>query len=145
MVVVDEMALLDLVVSHLHAPAQLRQNHHLYIIVFQPDGQVVLVYLLVTHALDDGVRIDNAARTLIDTFLQEHWSLLRLSNLIGRNGHYFSPSFDHSCILLLCSYKDSVSSYFFSTNSFSSSSRLFPLVSGQLRNRKMKAHRQMTL
>ena len=57
-VVIDEVALGYLVISHLYATTQLRQYHHLDVLVLNPDGQIVLVHLLVAHRFDDGVGID---------------------------------------------------------------------------------------
>ena len=105
-VVVHEVAPGYLVVGHLYTAAQLGQHHHYDILVLQPNGQIVLVYLLIAHRLDDGIGIHHTTRPLIDTFLQEHRVLLGLAHLIGGNGHYFSPSFYHGLIsftkLLYC-------------------------------------------
>ena len=94
-VVVHEVALCYLVVCHLHTSAQLGQHHHLDILVFQPNGQIVFVHPFVADCLDDGVGIDHATRSLIDTFLQKHRVFLRLSHLVGRYCHQFSPGFYH--------------------------------------------------
>lgn len=48
-VVVDEVTLLNLVVSHLHTAAKLWQNHHLYIFVLDEHGVVFLVSLFVRY------------------------------------------------------------------------------------------------
>ena len=58
-VVVDEVALGNLVVRHLHATAQLGQYHHLDIFVLQPYRLILLVHLLVGYRLDDRVGIDH--------------------------------------------------------------------------------------
>ena len=60
-VVVDEVALLYLVVSHLHTAAKLGQNHHFDILVFDIYGIVLLIYLLVGHRLDYRVGINYTA------------------------------------------------------------------------------------
>ena len=101
MVVIDKVALLDLVVGHLHATAQLGQHHHLDIFVFQPDGLIVFVHLFIADGFYDRIRINNATRPLIDSFLQEHRTLFRLSHLIGGNRYYLSPSFYHNAFLFL--------------------------------------------
>ena len=92
-VVIDEMTLLNLVVGHLHATAQLWQDHYLDVFVLHPDGFVLLIHLLVGNALDDWIRIDHAARTLIHAFLKEDRVLLGLSSLVGGNHHLFFPCF----------------------------------------------------
>ena len=172
-VIVDEVALFDLVVCHLHATAQFGQNHHLDILVFQPYGLIVLIDFLVGYRLDDRVGIDHSRRALIDTFLQEHRILLGFSDLVCWYGHQRFPSFNgrptpcppceggssyfiiiHTCFIFNCvilRIKLSAPLHYREgpgvgpTNSFSSCSRLFPLVSGQLRNRKIKAQAQMAL
>ena len=101
-VVIDEMTLLNLVVCHLHATAKFGQNHHLNVFVFEPDSQIVLVGLLVAYRLDDGVGINHSARTLIDSFFQEHRVLLWLPNLVCRNRYNISPDFYHDSILIIC-------------------------------------------
>ena len=58
-VVIDKVTLCNLVVGHLYATAQLRQYHHLDVLVLNPDGQIVLVHLLVAHRLNDGIGIDH--------------------------------------------------------------------------------------
>ena len=95
MVIIDEMTLLDLVISHLDASPQLGQNHHEDIIVFEIYGLIVLIDLLVANRLYHGIRIEHTARTLIDTLFQKHWILLWLPYLIGRDGYNFSPGFNH--------------------------------------------------
>ena len=58
-VIIDEMALFDLVVSHLDASAQLRQDHHLDILVLDINGLIFLVDLLVADRLNHRVRINH--------------------------------------------------------------------------------------
>ena len=58
-VVVDEVALCNLVVGHLHAATQFGQHHHLDVLVLQPDGQILFVDFLVAHGLNDGIWIDH--------------------------------------------------------------------------------------
>ena len=98
MVVIHKVALLNLVVSHLHASAQFGQYHHLDILVLDINGLVLLIHLLVAHRLDNGIRIYHATGTLINTFFQEHRVLLGLSYFVSRNSHDFSPSFYRHCI-----------------------------------------------
>ena len=95
MVVVDKMALPDLVVGHLYAPSQLRENHHLDVFVFQIDRMPRLVCLLVADRLYYGVRIDRTARALIHPLLQEDGIFLGRSDLIRWDQHRFFPCFYH--------------------------------------------------
>ena len=87
MIVVYKVTLLDLVVRHLDAAAQFRQHHHQDILILQPNDLIVLIHLLVTYRLDDRIGIDHATGALIDTLLQKHRALLRLSHLISRDCH----------------------------------------------------------
>ena len=129
-VIIDEVALLNLVVRHLYASAQLRQYHHLDIFVLYPNSQPLLIHLLVRNRLNDGIGIDHAARTLIDAFLQEYRVLLSLSNFVCWYRYQLSPCFYHN---------------YNATNSFSNSSKLLPFVSGQRFHRNAKAQMQMAL
>ena len=82
-VVIYEVALLQLVVGHLYPAAQFGQDHYLYIFVLYPNGQILLVYLLIAHRLDDGIRIHYTTRTLIHSLLKEHRALLGTTHLIS--------------------------------------------------------------
>ena len=135
MIVINEMALLYLVISHLYTSTKFWQYHDLEIFIFYPDGFPLLIHLLIRNRLNDRVRINHTTRSLIDTLFQEHRVLLRLSHLICWNRHYFSPSFYHLTFL----------SFYFFTNSCSNCSKVFPFVSGQRRRRKTKAQQQIAL
>ena len=60
MVVIHKVALLDLVISHLHPSAQFGQNHDLDIVVLQPYCLIDLVHLLVADGLNDGIGINHS-------------------------------------------------------------------------------------
>ena len=60
-VVIHEVTLLDFVIRHLDTAAQLRQYHHLDILILEIDGLPLLVGLLVADGLDDGVGVDHSA------------------------------------------------------------------------------------
>ena len=100
-IIIHKVALSDLVVCHLHTSAKFWQHHHLDILILNPDGMIVNIFLLVAHRLDDGIGIYNTTRSLIHSLLQEDGVLLRLSYLIRRNSYDFSPSFYHTFISLL--------------------------------------------
>ena len=93
MIIVNEVTLLDFVVSHLHATAQFRQNHYLQVFILQKYRLIGAVGLLVSDTFDDGIRIHHPARSLIHALLQENGILLVGPALIGRNHHLFSPGF----------------------------------------------------
>ena len=101
MVVINEVALLNLVVSHLHAAAEFGQYHYLYIFVFDIHGMVFHIFFLVGYRLNHGIWINHPRRTLIDSFLEEYRGFLRLTYFICRYAHCFFPSFNHCiyCIL----------------------------------------------
>ncbi len=61
MVVVNEVALTDFVVGHLHAASQFGKNHHFDILVFQEHGMPLMVGLFVGHRLYHGIGIDYTA------------------------------------------------------------------------------------
>ena len=92
-VVVDEVALADLVVGHLYAAAQFGHHHHFDVLILQVDDVPVVGRRFVGYRLDDGIGIHHAARALIDTFLQEYRVFLRLPDFVGRDAHSFSPGF----------------------------------------------------
>src|SRR5574344_655103 len=112
------MTLANLVVSHLHTSSEFRQNHHLYVFVFQENGIVSLVFLFVGYRFYYRIRIDNAAAALIYAFLKEYRIFLSFAYFISRYDNLFFPSFYHYCI------------YYLSVSSFSIFSKVFPFVSG---------------
>ena len=127
LVIVNEMPIGNFVKGHLYPSAQFGENHDLDILVLQKDSVVFLVHLLVRDGLDDGIGINDAAASLIDTFLQEYGILFGLSCLIGRNRDLFFPSFNHGYLI----------------NSVSSCSRVFPFVSGSFFTKYARVTKQM--
>ena len=95
MVVVDEMALLHLVVGHLHTSSQFGKYHHLDIFVFQKNSLPFLIDLLVSHAFYHLIGIDHSTGTLIHSFLKKNWILFRCSHLVCGNNHRLFPCFYH--------------------------------------------------
>ena len=69
MVIINKMALLNLVVCHLHTSAKFWQYHHLDILILNPDSMIVYIFLLIAHRLDDGIWINNTTRSLIHSLL----------------------------------------------------------------------------
>ena len=69
MVVVDEVAIAQFVVGHLHAPAQLRKYHYFDVLVLYPHGVVFYVGLRVGDGFNHGVGIYHARRSLVDALL----------------------------------------------------------------------------
>ena len=144
------MTLFDLIIRHLDTSAQFWQHHHLDILILNIDGLPLFVNLLVRDRFNHRIRIHYTARTLIHTLLQKDRVLLWLSHLISRNSYDFSPSFYHFslftvyCLQFTDDYS-AISIFQFFTSSFSKSSKLLPLVSGQLLNKNTKAQIQMAL
>ena len=100
MVVVDEMAFLDLIVCHLHTSAQFRQDHHLYIFILQIDCVIRLVFAGIFNLFNHGIRIYHPAASLVNTFFQEHRVLFRFTDAIGGEKDIFFPNFYILCHIL---------------------------------------------
>ena len=63
--------------------------------IFEEDGGVGLLGLLVFDAVDDRVRVDHAAAALVDTFFQEHRVFVGLADPIGGDEEHFCPGLNH--------------------------------------------------
>ncbi|CCZ49339.1 unknown [Bacteroides sp. CAG:661] len=98
MVVVDKVALLYLVVSHLYTSTQFGQNHDFDVFVLDEYGIVGFIGLFVGNGLDDRIGIDYAAAALINAFLQKHRAFFGFTHFVGGDGYLFFPGFDHSCM-----------------------------------------------
>ena len=83
LVVVHEVIAVGLVIGPLDAPAQLRQHHHLNVLVFQEDGSVGLVLLFIQDLVHHGQGVDLAAGALVDALFQEHGVTVRLADAVG--------------------------------------------------------------
>ena len=94
LVVVDEVIAVGLIERHLHATAQLGQDHDLEIAVLEVDGRPRLERGRIGDLIDDGVGVDGAAAALVDAFLQEHRVAVRLADAIGRDLLSFLPDAD---------------------------------------------------
>ena len=92
-VVVDEVALLQLVVGHLDAPAQLGEYHDLQVFVLEEHGAVRAVVALVLDLLDDGVGVDHAAAALVDALLEEHRVAVGTACAVGGEDDVLFPCF----------------------------------------------------
>lgn len=92
LVVVDEVVAVGLVIGALHAPAQLRQDHHAQIVVFQPYRAVGLVHLFIVDLINDGKGIHLAAAALIDALFQKHGIGVGLAHAVGGDNHALLPN-----------------------------------------------------
>ena len=94
LVVVDEVVAVGLVIGALHASAQLRQDHHAQIVVFQPNRAVGLIHLFVVDLVNYGKGIHLAAAALIHALFQKHGIGVGLAHAVGGNDHAFLPDFN---------------------------------------------------
>ena len=83
-IVIDEVKVIRLVARHLHAAAELRQQHNLEILVLKEYRLVADVGLFVGDAFYDGMGMDDAAAALIYPVFQEHRILLGFTGGIRR-------------------------------------------------------------
>ena len=99
MVVVDEMALLDFVISHLHPTAQFGQDHDFEILVLKEYGVIGFVFAGILDLLDHRIRIYDSAASLINPFFEEHRILFRLPDTVGGQQDILLPyiNFTHVC------------------------------------------------
>ena len=63
------MALLNLIVSHLHTSTQFWQNHYLYVFVLHPQGMIRVIGLSVGYRFNYGIGIHYSATALINSIL----------------------------------------------------------------------------
>ena len=100
MIVINEMTLLDLVVCHLHPSAEFRQDHYLYIFIFQIHGVIGLVLTGIFDLFNYRIRIYDPAASLVHAFFQEHRILFRFTDAVGREKDVFFPNFYILCHIL---------------------------------------------
>ena len=89
LVVINCVITVGFVVHTLDTPAQLRQDHHKQIVIFQIDGIIFPVNFGVGNALADRVRIDPPAGALIDTLFQKHRVFVIGGDRVGGNRDFF--------------------------------------------------------
>ena len=89
LVVIYRIVAVGFVVHTLDAPAQLRQDHHKQIVVFQIDGIIFPINFGIGNALAYGVRIDPPAGALIDALFQKHRVLVIGRDRVGGNRDFF--------------------------------------------------------
>ena len=68
-IVIDEMAFFDFVVSHLDTSSQFGENHYFDVLIFNEYRVIGLVCFLIRHGLYDRIRINHPAAALINTLL----------------------------------------------------------------------------
>ena len=115
MIVIDKIVAICLVISSLDPASQLRQHHYFQIIVLQKKRCILLIHFLIADLLDHRVGIDPSRASLIDTFLQKHRILIRLSCFVCGNDHFFFPDLNliHGFLLLSpCSFLSAARYYF---------------------------------
>ena len=93
MIVVNKVVIIGLVVGPLDSAAQLRQDHHLDVLILQIDRLPVPVMLLPADDLGGGIGINLSRASLIHPLLQKHGILIGLSDFIGGDQHRLFPDF----------------------------------------------------
>ena len=88
-VLVDKLVAVVLIHRAVDLAAQLRQQHDLYVLVFQRVGIVLLIYRLVGQTVGVGHGINTARRSLIGFLFQKEGQGIGGVRLIGRDGHRF--------------------------------------------------------
>ena len=91
LIVVNEMAFFHLVVCHVDATAQLGQNHHLDIFVFEEKGVVGFLLLLIINFLYNRIGINRATTALINPLFEKDRIFLLCTYFIGRQHDFFLP------------------------------------------------------
>ena len=69
---VEEIVVVGFVLAHMNAAADLRQDHQAKVLVFQIDGLVLLIDLLVGKPVGKGVRIYLSTAALINALVEKH-------------------------------------------------------------------------
>ena len=72
MIVIDKIIPIRFVVSSLDSSSKFRQNHYLQIFVFQINGPVGFLHLIVPDPVYCRIRVHFAAASLIDTFFKKN-------------------------------------------------------------------------
>ena len=93
-VAVEEVVVVDLVVSDVDAPAQLGQDHEPHPGVLEVDRLPRSRRRLGRDGVDEGQRVDPAARPLVDAAVEEHGVLLGFPRLVGGDREGLAPHRD---------------------------------------------------
>ena len=91
LIVIYKMTFFHLVVCHLDASAQFRENHQLDIFIFEKESPPWTVVLLVFNLLYDRIRIHRTGTSLINPFLEKNRVLFLFTNAVGRQHDGFFP------------------------------------------------------
>ena len=92
MVVVDKIIAVGLVQGALHPPAQLRQHHHIQVLVFQAQGGVGFHDFFIADGVGDGMGIHLAAGALVHPAIQKHGVAVGFSHGVSGDVHLFHPN-----------------------------------------------------
>ena len=93
-IIVYKIITVRLVIGPLNPSSELREDHHLYIIILKKDRVICLIRFHTADLFRRGVRIHFSTAALIDSFLQKHRILIRLAGFISRDHYLFFP---YSC------------------------------------------------
>ena len=91
MVIIDKIVVVGLVIGALDPSTDLRQDHHLQIVVFQVNGMVCHIFFFVGYFFCDRKRIYLSAASLISPVLKKERAFFRICRRVGRNGDCFFP------------------------------------------------------
>ena len=93
-VAVEEVVVGRLVIADVDAPADLRQQHEPNPLVLDVDGLPLPRRLLAGDPLDEGHRVDLAARALVDPTVEEQRVAVGRLGLVGVDRHRLAPAGD---------------------------------------------------
>ena len=96
-VIVNKIVVVGLIISALDAAAQLGQDHHIQIFVFQAEGVVNTVLFFILDLINNAVRVHFAAAALVNAFFQEHGVFVRLADRVRGDGNIFPPDSNAFC------------------------------------------------
>ena len=92
LIIINEMTLFYFVIGHLHTTAQLGQNHHPDIFIFQKNSVVNSIVLFVFNFLHYRIGINYTAASLINTFFQKNRIFFRFTGFVGWDNNILVPT-----------------------------------------------------
>ncbi len=91
LVIVNEVTLTDLIISHLDATAQLGQDHYFDVLIFKEETNIFLVFFLVVNLFNYRVWVNFPATALVHPFLEKHGVFIRFANTVGWDSYFLFP------------------------------------------------------
>ncbi|MPM34972.1 hypothetical protein SDC9_81562 [bioreactor metagenome] len=93
LVIINNMGIPYLVVSHLDTPSQFGQDHHLQVSVFKKKRLIAFILFLVINFFNHRIGIYRPRATLIDPFFQKNRIFFFFPHCISRQRDIFHPCF----------------------------------------------------